>query len=55
MGQMLSNVSHKVSLAEATEQQVSVLMADGLAKPIHRDALTKTGMLRAANFVHSAA
>ncbi len=55
MGQMLSNVSHRVSLAEATEHQVGVLMADGLAKPIQREALTKAGMVRAANAVHSAA
>lgn len=55
MGQMLSNVSDRVSLAEATEHQVGLLMADGLAKPIQRDALTKPRMLRSANAVHSAA
>ncbi|HKJ10970.1 MAG TPA: helix-turn-helix transcriptional regulator [Ornithinimicrobium sp.] len=40
MGDMLSSVSDRVSLAEASEQQMNAMLAGGLAKPIHRDALT---------------
>lgn len=55
MGQMLSNVSDRVSLAEATEHQVGSLVADGLARPIRREALTKPDIVAAANAVSSAA
>ncbi len=55
MAQMLSNVSDRVSVAEASEHQVGVLMADGLARPIQRDALTKPDIVAAANAVSSAA
>ncbi len=58
MAQMLSNVSDRVSLAEASEHQLGAVLATGLAQPIHRDALTKPQIVRAAGAekaIHSAA
>ncbi|CAN5434610.1 hypothetical protein BH23ACT6_BH23ACT6_19220 [soil metagenome] len=58
MAQMLSHVSDRVSLAEASEHQLGAVLAKGLAQPIHRDALTKPQIVQAAGgarAVHSAA
>jgi transcriptional regulator with XRE-family HTH domain len=40
MADMLSSVSNRISLAEGSERQMNAMLAGGLAKPIHRDALT---------------
>ncbi len=55
MADMLSSVSDRVSLAEASERQMNVMLADGLAKPIHRDALTQNGTVGAEVSVSPAA
>ncbi|USQ75388.1 helix-turn-helix domain-containing protein [Ornithinimicrobium cryptoxanthini] len=39
MSRMLTDVAGRVSLAEAAEQQLTSVLADGLAKPIRHDAV----------------
>jgi len=55
MADMLSSVSDRISLAEASEQQLNAMLAGGLAKPIHRDALTSPGSVDVGVSVTSAA
>ncbi|WP_153397849.1 helix-turn-helix domain-containing protein [Ornithinicoccus halotolerans] len=39
LSQMLSDVAGRVSLAEAAEAQLSTVLAEGLAQPLHHDAM----------------
>lgn len=41
MAQMLSDVADRVGLAEAAERQVTTMLTEGLAKPIHHSAITR--------------
>ncbi|MCE0485334.1 helix-turn-helix domain-containing protein [Ornithinimicrobium sediminis] len=41
MAQMLSDVADRVSLAEAAERQVTAMLTEGLAKPIHHGAIAR--------------
>jgi transcriptional regulator with XRE-family HTH domain len=41
MAQMLSDVADRVSLAEAAERQVTTMLTEGLAKPIHHGAIAR--------------
>lgn len=43
VSQMLSDVADRVSLAETADQQLTSMLAGGLAKPIHHDAITRRG------------
>ncbi|QDO89291.1 helix-turn-helix transcriptional regulator [Ornithinimicrobium ciconiae] len=39
LSRMLTDVADKMSLAEAADQQLTSVLTDGLAKPIHHDAV----------------
>lgn len=39
LSRMLTDVADRVSLTEAAEQQLGTVLADGLAQPIHHDAV----------------
>ncbi len=41
MAQMLSDVADRVSLAEAAERQVTTMLTEGLAKPIHHGVIAR--------------
>lgn len=45
VSQMLTDVADRVSLAETAEQQLSSVLADGLAKPIRRGAIRRSERL----------
>lgn len=53
LSRVLSNVADRVSLAEATDQQLSAVLAEGLAKPLRHD--TRTGSTNRTGRVISAA
>ncbi len=41
VSQMLTDVADRVSLAETAERQLSTVLAEGLAKPIRHQAITR--------------
>lgn len=42
LSRMLTDVADKVSLSETADQQLTSVLTDGLAKPIHHDAVVST-------------
>lgn len=42
VSQMLTDVADRVSLAETAERQLSTVLAEGLAKPIRHQAITRS-------------
>lgn len=42
LSRMLTDVADKVSLSEAADQQLTSVLTDGLAKPIHHDTVVST-------------